>query len=174
MERAWTADGMHDGDDNQLYEYDYFPPREFANLSPKKFRSIPKPLGAIYTECVQAFNYGLHLTCAIGLRALVEGICVDKDCTGKYLWEKIGNLNAILPQNIVDHLHGFRFLGNVAAHELETVDKGTLHIAIEVAEDLLNILYDLEYKSRKLPKKEKKTDSASTTSLNDRNRPVGD
>ena len=153
MERAWTADGYYDRNGDQMYESEFFPPRDFGNLTPKKFRSIPKPLQTIYSECVQSFNYGLHLSCAIGLRALMEGICVDKERPGKNLLEKIANLNAILPQNIVDHLHGFRFLGNVAAHELETVDKGTLQIAIEVAEDLLNILYDLEYKSRKLPKK---------------------
>jgi len=161
MERSFTASYMYDPNGDDIFEVEFYPPREFGNLTPKKFRSIPKQLQTIYAECVHAFNYGLHLSCAIGLRALLEGICVDKNITDWNLGAKIPKLNALLPQNIVDNLHGFAFLGNDAAHRLEAVDKETLQLAIEIAEDLLNVLYELDYKSRKLPKKENKPDSTS-------------
>ncbi len=43
-------------------------------------------------------------------------------------------------------------MGNKAAHELEAPNESELTLAIEVMEDLLNYLYELEYKVRRLPK----------------------
>ncbi|PKN26422.1 MAG: hypothetical protein CVU65_05670 [Deltaproteobacteria bacterium HGW-Deltaproteobacteria-22] len=97
---------------------------------PLSWNEIKDRALVVYAECVHAFNYGLHLSCAIGLRALMEGICVDKNVTDWNLGAKIPKLNAILPQNIVDNLHGFAFLGNDAAHRLDAVDKKTLQLAI--------------------------------------------
>jgi hypothetical protein len=57
-----------------------------------------------------------------------------------------------LPPNIVESLHGFRFIGNKAIHELEPPTQPELALAIDVMEDLLNFLFELEYKARGLRK----------------------
>ena len=57
-------------------------------------------------------------------------------------------MKALLPENIVRNLHGFRFMGNRAAHELEAPFSGELQVAIDLIEDILNYLYDLDYKAR--------------------------
>ena len=57
---------------------------------------------------------------------------------------------SILPENIVSNLHSIRFIGNEAAHELASPAKDDLRIAIEICEDLLNYLYELDYKARHL------------------------
>lgn len=57
-----------------------------------------------------------------------------------------------LPPNIVESLHSFRFMGNVAAHELQAPNREDLKLAIEVIEDLLNFLYELDYKAQQLKK----------------------
>ena len=44
-------------------------------------------------------------------------------------------------------------MGNEALHELGAPDRKNLQTAIEVSEDLLNFLYELDYKARRLPKK---------------------
>lgn len=152
LELGWTANGMYDGE-KQVYEYSYYPVRAGEDLSQKVFRQLPKPLATIYSEVVDAYNCRLHLLCAAGLRILIEGICQDKDISGRRLEERIDGLRSILPENIVQSLHGFRFMGNEAIHELGAPERAILSLAIEVSEDLLNFLYELDYKARRLPKK---------------------
>jgi hypothetical protein len=78
----------------------------------------------------------------------LEGICAEKGIEGRNLHTKIDGLKVYLPANIVDSLHRFRFVGNEAAHELQAPTEAELRLAIEVMEDLLNFLYELDYKAR--------------------------
>jgi hypothetical protein len=61
-------------------------------------------------------------------------------------------LTAVLPANIVENLHGLRFIGNDAVHELESPNEFTLTVALDVVEDILNFLYALDYKVTLLEK----------------------
>jgi hypothetical protein len=153
LEEAWTALNYEDEEGNQMYEITYHPRRAAADLPVKKYRQLPKNLLPLYDECIKSFNTGLDLLCAAGLRALIEGICEDKGMTGRTLEKRIDAMSAVLPQNIVDSLHGFRFMGNDALHKLTSPDRECLRVAIEVCEDLLNFLYELDYKARMLPRR---------------------
>jgi hypothetical protein len=132
-------------DDN--WDIDYFPKREADDVKGKFFIKLPDKLNKIYRETIQAFNNNLNVLCAVGLRALIEGICDDKGIKGKNLETKIDGLNSMLPANIVTNLHNFRFIGNIAIHELTPPEKHALRLAIEIVEDLLNFLYELDYKA---------------------------
>jgi hypothetical protein len=153
MEEAWTSTLVVDEQGDHIYEYSYHPPRSASELRPKVFRQLPKPLKVIYAETIGAFNHKLYITCAGGLRALIEGICENKNITGRNLEERIDRLETVLPKNIVQSIHGFRFMGNEALHRLSAPEPGTLRLAIEVSEDLLNFLYELDYKASRLPKR---------------------
>lgn len=144
-------------DANIGYEYlsDFFPNPNLYQLVEKRFAKLPSKLIAIYRETIRAFNNELYILTAAGLRALIEGICSDKQINGRNLEEKINRMNSILPQNIVSNLHGFRFMGNDAVHELEIPEIEDLKLALEVSEDLLNFLYELDYKVAQLPKTKK-------------------
>lgn len=144
-------------DANIAYKYmsDFFPSPNLYQLAEKSFAKLPSKLMVIYRETVRAFNNELYIFTATGLRALIEGICSDKKINGGNLEEKINRMTAILPQNIVSSLHGFRFMGNQAVHELEVPGIEDLKLAIEVSEDLLNFLYELDYKAAQLPKTKK-------------------
>lgn len=134
----------------------YFPKRTEHSVTRKKFLQLPQKLDKIYRETSKAFNDGLYILCAVGLRSLIEGICADKDISGSNLKTKINELESILPQNIVKNLHSFRFMGNEAVHELAPPKRNDLLLAIEISEDLLNFLYELDYKARRLPMKDSK------------------
>jgi len=69
-------------------------------------------------------------------------------------------MRSILPQNIVDSLHGFRFMANDALHRLTGTDCECLRVAIEVCEDLLNFLYELDYKAQRLPRRKQTSQAA--------------
>lgn len=131
-------------------EYFYFPKRKRSEHQPKLFKKLPEKLERIYKEAVHAFNEKLHILCAAGLRALIEGICADKGLEGANLEKKIEGLKTLLPENIVKNIHSFRFIGNDAVHELKPPTAVDLRLAIEVSEDLLNFLYDLDYKTERL------------------------
>ena len=132
------------------HEFVILPKPSLFHLQEKHFVKLPQKLKTIYHETILAFNEEIHILTAAGLRALIEGICSDKQISGRNLKEKIDNLNTLLPQNIVTNLHSFRFIGNEAVHELEVPSAHDLSLAIEVSEDLLNFLYELDYKSSRL------------------------
>jgi len=153
LEHCYTMDGYVDESGNQFYESTYYPKRTQQHIPQKRFMKIPKKLDKLYAETVEAYNNGLNILCAAGLRALIEGICVDKNIRGKNLENKIDGLNSILPENIVKNLHSFRFIGNEAIHELSAPNKGDLLLAIEVSQDLMNFIYELDYKASQLKTK---------------------
>jgi len=140
-------------EDVSMYGYpetQLYPKRQYNEIKYKPFIKLPKELRRIYKEIVQSYNNELNLLCAVGIRALIEGICDNKGIKGKTLEAKINNLNSILPNNIVENIHSFRFMGNTAVHDLTPPTEGSLRLAIEIIEDLLNFLYELDYKARRL------------------------
>jgi len=117
-------------------------------VQPKLFRMLNPELSRLYREVLTCFEKDCLLLCTLGLRALIEGVCGDKGLTGGNLEHKIDSLVKFLPSpNLIEALHAFRFAGNDAAHRLEALTRDDAEIAIEVMEDLLNVLYDLDYKA---------------------------
>ena len=137
----------------------YFPERNIdfeGRLLKKSFYDMPDSLNHLYGEVISAYNNGLALLCAAGIRALLEGICeyqgieggeIAKGRFSRSLAGKIEGLSALLPEHIVHNLHSIRFLGNSALHDLDAPTEEDLLLAISVIEDILNLLYNLNYKS---------------------------
>jgi len=128
----------------------FLPERSVHHVKPKAYRKMSMFLGYAYEESIRAFNANCPLLCAGGLRALLEGICKDKLAPGRNLEKKIDGLAKWVPANVLATLHGFRFLGNRALHGLEVPDYKDLALAIEVIEDVMNLIYELDYKSSRL------------------------
>lgn len=141
----FSEDVNYDG--SPILYKEYFPKRGREQHKAKSFKKIPLKLEKIYNEIILNYNESCQILCGIGLRALLEGIYVDKNIEGNSLFEKISKASFV-PNNIRDNLHGFRFLGNSAAHELVQPKLEDLKIAILVIEDILNIVYDLDYRSK--------------------------
>jgi Domain of unknown function (DUF4145) len=150
MEDYYTHDlyqrQVADSEFVQDYVSDYHPEPEVGFRSKKLFQNLPPTLEKLYGEVIRAHNENLHILCSAGLRGLIEGICADKSISGRNLEQKIDGMTALLPENIVANLHGFRFIGNDAVHELEAPNEFTLTLALDVIEDILNFLYALDYK----------------------------
>jgi hypothetical protein len=137
----------------------FFPERTSGHHQQKHYNKLPPKLKALYDETLTAYNRGSLLLCTAGIRALLEGLCADRGITEgpneqgksvKNLEGKINGLASIVPSGIVKNLHGLRFLGNQALHELEIPNKPNLELALTVIEDVLNVVYDLDYKSQVL------------------------
>jgi len=124
----------------------------------------------MYSETTDAINSGSLLLSTIGLRTLLEGVCNDKGLKKGNLKEKIEGLRKFFPTgNIVKYLHGFRFSGNEAAHQMEPMARQQANHAMDVMEDVLNVLYDLDYKASRLKnakKRVRKAKKLTTTKAN--------
>lgn len=127
----------------------FFPERAYMKISPKAFLTLPPNLNLLYNEIVMALNQNSYILASMGLRTLLEGICKEKDVTGSNLENKINNINFV-SDSIKSNLHGIRFMGNVAAHELDSLSREEILIALEIMEDLMNYTYELDYKSSRI------------------------
>jgi hypothetical protein len=137
---------------SQHYDSIYYPKLAVGHRPEKQFHKLPTKLANLYHEVINAHNDNLHILCSAGLRGLIEGICADKNITGHNLEKKIDNMTTVLPSNIVENLHAFRFIGNDAVHELQAPPEYALSVAFDVIEDILNFLYALNYKADLLEK----------------------
>ena len=136
------------------YRREYFPKRMHESLTPKRFKKLGTTLEQIYKETIESLNAGSLILSTAGLRALLEGICEDKGISGRDLKTKIENLKPLLPNdNIIEAMHHFRFTGNDAVHKLKAPKVESVKLAISVMEDLLNFLYELDYKASMLTNK---------------------
>ncbi len=81
----------------------------------------------------------------MGIRAIVETVCKNKNANGKDLCEKINDLviQGVLTKKDADILHKLRTLGNEAAHEVKPHNNATLALALDVIDHLIKGVYIL-------------------------------
>ncbi len=155
-------------EDGYMKRESLYPRRDEDTLQMKDFYSAPRNLRRIYRETIECFNADLLILCSAGTRALVEGVCkangiksgtvywdengIIKNEVSKSLGGKINGLyeKGILSKNNSDALHEHKFLGNKAVHELHSPLKEDLRIAIEIIEIILESIYEVPKKTRKL------------------------
>jgi hypothetical protein len=111
---------------------------------------LPSNLFRIYKETLCSLNSGLAVLTGIGIRAIVETVCKDKQANGTDLFHKINDLvnQGVLTRDGADILHKLRTLGNDAAHEVKPHDKVQLGLALDVIDHLLLGVYILPYHAK--------------------------
>ncbi|MEA5479953.1 DUF4145 domain-containing protein [Pseudanabaena galeata UHCC 0370] len=156
LQESWALKVTVKKNTNQAFwAYTFHPKRSENNCLRKVFLSLPPDLCCIYDEIIHSFNSELQILTSIGLRALLEGICVDQGITDKDARGLKGKLQELdkrkhLPSSIISGLDSFKYIGDNAAHRLERTKMEDLRLAIEVMEDLLNFLYSLDAKANYL------------------------
>lgn len=106
---------------------------------------LPNRVQRMYKETLQALNAKSPILTGMGLRALVETICEEKNASGSNLLKKIDDLvtkNILTPAG-AEILHRIRTLGNDAAHEVRPHNDKQLGVAMDVVEHLLKDVYIL-------------------------------
>ncbi len=106
---------------------------------------LPPSIRIIYREVLTALNNSSVIIAAIGLRTLIEAICIDQNASGDNLGKKIDALatQGVLSTQQAKILHAHRFLGNVATHEITAAKPTELVAAFDIAETLLKTIYIL-------------------------------
>ena len=113
---------------------------------------LPPKVQLIYGEVIGAMNAQLSVLAGIGLRALIEAVCRDQKISGGNLQALIDGLatTGVLSKAQADILHGHRFLGNAAAHEVTSASPRELVAALDIAENVLRTIYVLPKLSKQV------------------------
>lgn len=122
-----------------------FPPRISGRKNLQNTQMLPIDSKRIYDEVKLALSISQPTLAGIGIRALVETVCKEKNATGLNLENKIDDLvtKGVLTNEGAEILHGLRFLGNEAAHEGKPHSEAVLSVAFDVVENLLTNAYIL-------------------------------
>lgn len=131
------------------------------------FNESPESIQMMYSQIVSAFNMESYLLAAVGLRMLVEGICIDLKIQNGYVLDENGNrklrrnstdevrssslegkINGLVAKNLViqpqaNILHRIREIGNASAHELQVPRRKTVKMALEIIERIIEQIYQL-------------------------------
>jgi len=121
----------------------YVYPNPIKNYEASEINYIPSKVRRIYTETIDALNSNFTILGGIGIRAILEQICKEKNMPGENLHEKINSLKdyEVITQKDFDILKKLKDLGNSAAHDAEPHSYQTLKTCIEVINHLLKGLY---------------------------------
>lgn len=121
-------------------------------LSEDEQSSLPKILRNLYKEVEGAFKEESNILTGVGLRMLIEGICVERNIKGKNLQEKIKNLNpaGLISANEIPILDKLRLIGNFSTHEIKSFSNEMLEYALEIINHILKTIYVLPKINKKL------------------------
>lgn len=134
---------------------EYYPPRLSGRQLLKDHYLLPERVLPIYQETHAALCNASRILAGIGIRAIVEAVCSEKNATGNNLERRIDNLvtqNVLSPPE-AELLHRTRLLGNEAAHEVMPLGGRQLAEAMDVAEHLLNTVYLIPQTTTSLPRR---------------------
>lgn len=106
---------------------------------------LPQKVRQIYEETLTALSVNAPVLAAIGLRALVETVCKEKEAEGKDLFNKIDSLvsKQVLTPMGATILHKIRTIGNAATHEVKPHSERQLSLALDIVEHLLKDVFIL-------------------------------
>jgi hypothetical protein len=142
---------MYDDEGNDVYSTTYSPERNNKYIrEPKYFLHIDDKLKTTYIEIVKASNNNLNTVCSMGIRALLEGVCIQEGISDQDAWglkKKIEFLKEKnnIPEGIIEALMSLKFIGDDAAHRLMPSDKDGIILSINVIEALLTHLYEAKF-----------------------------
>ena len=115
---------------------------------------LPYQVKLMYSQTREALCNDMNVLAGIGIRALVEVVCKERNAPGANLQKRINGLvqTGDLTAAGATILHSLRTMGNEAAHEVKAHTSQHLATAFEVVEHLLTGIYILPAKASNLPK----------------------
>ena len=136
--------------------YTYYPNRDGDMIEPiYEVWKAPSRVREIYYETIVAYNNKQPILCSIGIRGIIEAVCLEENIQAKNLELKINALrdNKIITPNLCNGLHESRLMGNDGAHKLGTFSPKDLKTAIGLINNLIDGHYSLPSRIEELKKR---------------------
>lgn len=143
-----------DGDEATFIDKVLYPRRVVGRVDLEGIRFLPFQIQRIYFETREAICNEMNVLAGVGIRALVEVVCKERNGLGGNLQQKIDGLVEIgdLTAAGAKILHSLRVMGNEAAHEVKAHSSQDLATAFDVIEHLLTGIWILPAKASRLSK----------------------
>jgi hypothetical protein len=156
------------------YDVEVYPPKPqvepavyFAHINPEVYRHVPESIYSLYKQVVNSFNTGHLLLATIGLRTLIEAICIDTNVKKGYRYDVDqnilpdkdgvekktdtveGKINGLYEKDLIiwDHslvLQRIRKISNSAVHKAVEPSIPDFKNAVKIVEHLLENVYELK------------------------------
>ena len=106
---------------------------------------LPKKIYNLYQEVRLVFNTDSNILAGIGLRMLVEAICINQKIPGNTLQDKIKKLhqNGIISTTELPILDKLRLIGNDSTHKIKSFPMNKLSYALDIVNHILKSIYVL-------------------------------
>lgn len=106
---------------------------------------LPKSIARLYNEVIDSFAANSTILSGIGLRTLVESVCIDQKIQGKNLKDRIQGLHnkGLISATEFPILDKLRLIGNTSAHEIKSLPIRKLDIALGIINHVLMSIYIL-------------------------------
>lgn len=156
LRREYIHDALPD-DDMQYIDYNYSGRSDlhdigYSFLREEDHEELPGKLYDLYEEIKSTFRSDSNIMAGMGLRTLVEAICLQQKIPGRTLQNKIRQMHerglisgAELP--ILDKL---RLIGNDSAHQIKAFSIDKLTYALEIINHVLKSIYILPKINKRL------------------------
>ena len=148
-----NSEDYHPGSNGEL-EYnemeDVYPSPEEGRLTVDDDHLLPISIKRIYRETLRSLNSNHLILTGIGIRAIIETICKEKESKGKNLFAQINDLvtEGVLTKDGSEILHKLRTLGNQAAHEVKPHEHSQLTLAMDVIDHLIQGVYIIPHHAK--------------------------
>ena len=144
-ETEWDPDQGHEVpvDHEAIY-----PPRLAGRKPLGDAHNLPPGVRRVYEETHKALTADQPILAGIGIRALVEAVCLDQGAQGANLKDRIQDLvvKGVVTAAGAAVLQRTRLLGNAAAHQAQPHEPDVLASAADVVEHMLEGAYILPHR----------------------------
>lgn len=104
---------------------------------------VPKDAKTVYEETLKAFNSGMMILAAVGIRTIVEAVAIEQKITAKGIKTKIDRMveKKIITPDGAKLLTLVKDIGNLATHEIKKHHHDDLSLCIDIIEGVFRGLY---------------------------------
>lgn len=146
LERITFIEPNEPGTDPMTVDMNY--PEDYPGynfLQEDDLEYLPRILRNLYYEVIAAFKNDSEVLSGMGLRTLVEAICMQQNADGRNLQNKIIALKqkGLLSEHELPILDKLRLIGNVAAHQIKGLPLRQLSYALDIVNHVLKSIYIL-------------------------------
>jgi hypothetical protein len=137
-----------------------YPPRWAKSVLIADIDLLPSDVRRVYEETYAALASGFGVLCGIGIRAIVEAVCNEKNIElgppGGYTPPLKTRISAMVAAGMTTPdgaavLDKLRDMGNDAAHEAKPHEDSQLSAALDVVNHLLLTVYIIPQRAQELP-----------------------
>lgn len=155
LKLCWD-DQIQSDDDVIHYHFPENYYREFEDyfLNEDDLYYLPAIVTQIYAEVCDAYITESSILCGIGLRMIIESVCLNKKIAGRNLENKIDKLFELgyISKNDLSLLHKLREIGNISAHQIKSPANSIIDASLEAINHLLRSIYVVSRKTKRLRK----------------------